>query len=200
MMPNSHVRAYLEAYLKRKDPGHAILLTAPWGAGKTHLAQRLMKGKDALYVSLFGVKDSDDIDRAILLRRMNLLDNAWSKGIGRVGAVAWKYLKMPELKPAEFAKLALPGTLVFDDLERTNMPVGELAGYPVGDSIGAKPFHALWDYFAKTTNDTLTAAYPQICRTLFDLLETDLVEFNALLADGKSLQGTSAFRSCKPRT
>jgi len=63
------------------------LLTAPWGAGKTHLAQRLIKGKDALYVSLFGVKNSDDIDRAILLTRMILHDNAWSKGIGRLGAV-----------------------------------------------------------------------------------------------------------------
>ncbi len=126
-MPNAHVQAYLTSYLSIDDPGYAVLITAPWGAGKTHLVKAFMD--DALYVSLFGVTNSDDINRAILMARLPVLDNHFTKSLGQFGVAAMKYFKLPEIAPNDFARLALPKTLIFDDLERTNMPVQELTGY-----------------------------------------------------------------------
>ncbi|MCX8510102.1 MAG: P-loop NTPase fold protein [Rhodobacteraceae bacterium] len=66
--PNAATRAYLTDYLNRPDPGFAVLLAAPWGAGKTHLVKHVIaerKGEKPLLVSLFGVRSADDIYDAI---------------------------------------------------------------------------------------------------------------------------------------
>ncbi len=128
-MPNTHVKEYLAHYLTLEDPGYGVLLAAPWGAGKTHLVQQVTKNKNALYVSLFGVRNADDIDRAILMARLPVLDNATTRTLGKIGSAALKYFKLPEFTASELGKLILPDTLIFDDLERTNMPVKELTGY-----------------------------------------------------------------------
>lgn len=104
------------------------MLNAPWGAGKSH-AIKPYKGKDGfLYVSLFGVKNSDEINSAILIERLPLLNNAWTKGAGSLIGTALKYTNL-ELKVGDLAQIALPDTLIFDDLERTGMTVQELFGH-----------------------------------------------------------------------
>ncbi len=130
--PNEHVESYLKEYILRTDPGFAVLVSGPWGAGKTHLIKVLFEDQEAktkpLYVSLFGVKNSDDIGSAILFARMPTLDNKLVKIGGRLGAAALKQFSI-DLKPDDFAKLQLPQVLIFDDLERTNMSTKELLGY-----------------------------------------------------------------------
>lgn len=133
--PNEHVQIYLQDYINRHDPGYAVLVEAPWGAGKTHLIKELIKKQsdDAkpLYISLFGANNSDDINAVIMMARLPALDNDFVKVGGRFGAALMKLLPLDltDFKPADFAKLKLPKVLIFDDLERTNMNAKELLGY-----------------------------------------------------------------------
>ncbi|WP_022704095.1 P-loop NTPase fold protein [Pseudorhodobacter ferrugineus] len=128
MTANPHLKAYLENYLALPNPGFAIMINAPWGAGKSHAIKPYKASKDVLYVSLFGAKKTEDIDRAILLERLPLLDNAWTKGLGSVAGTALEYMKF-DLKPESFAQIGLPSTLIFDDLERTSLTIPELFGH-----------------------------------------------------------------------
>ncbi len=133
--PNEYVETYLKEYITRSDPGFAVLVSAPWGAGKTYLVKKLIetqKGDEKpLYVSLFGVKNSDDIDLAILMAGAPALDNGIMKLGRRIGAAALKLLPADsaDFKLADFIKLELPQNMIFDDIERTNMSTKELLGY-----------------------------------------------------------------------
>jgi len=134
--PNKHVETYLKEYISRTDPGFAVLVSGPWGAGKTYLVKNLIKktqkeDEKPLYVSLFGVKTSDDIDLAILMAGAPALDNGIVKLGRRIGAVALKFLPADsaDFKLADFIKLELPQNMIFDDLERTNISTKELLGY-----------------------------------------------------------------------
>ncbi len=132
--PNATTLAYLRAYLASERPGFAVLLAAPWGAGKTHLVQSLVedirktKPEDTpLYVSLFGVRSREEIERAILMARLPVLDNAWTKALGSLTGVALRYLRV-ELSLDDLARVALPTALIFDDLERTSLPPRDILG------------------------------------------------------------------------
>jgi len=134
--PNKHVETYLKEYISRTDPSFAVLVSGPWGAGKTYLVKNLIEktqkeDEKPLYVSLFGVKNSDDIDLAILMAGAPALDNGIVKLGRRIGAAALKFLPADsaDFKLADFIKLKLPQTMIFDDLERTNISTKELLGY-----------------------------------------------------------------------
>lgn len=128
MTVNPHLKAYLDNYLALPNPGFAIMINVPWGAGKSHAIKPYYQGKDALYVSLFGAKSAEDIDRAILMERLPLLDNALTKGLGSLGGTALRMFRV-DFKPEALAQIALPTTLIFDDLERAGMTVPELFGH-----------------------------------------------------------------------
>lgn len=103
----------------------------PGGAGKTHLVQALIAeqtGDKPLYVSLFGVRSREEIDRAILMARLPLLDNQWTRALSGLGGALLRSLKVPELSATDLAKLALPDTLIFDDLERTGLTPRDILG------------------------------------------------------------------------
>ncbi len=128
MSVNTHLFSYLDEFEATDDPGFAVMVTAPWGAGKSHAIKGYLKDKEHLYVSLYGVQSRDDIDRAILIQRLPMIGKDWTKGLGSIGGAALKYLKI-DIKPDAFAKLSLPDLLVFDDLERALLPPTDLLGY-----------------------------------------------------------------------
>ena len=77
---NKHIEEFLNDYLnKEESPDYAVLITGCWGSGKTYFIRQYLGGdrkeiKDWLtdcvkytvvYVSLFGLKNRDEIDKKI---------------------------------------------------------------------------------------------------------------------------------------
>jgi hypothetical protein len=79
---NSHLHPQLDAFAALDKPGFAILVDAPWGAGKTHAITGWLRGKPHLYVSLYGVDSREAVERAVMAARLNAQDNAAARAVG----------------------------------------------------------------------------------------------------------------------
>lgn len=154
--PNDHVLGYLRYY---SDPANefdfAVLLTGPWGVGKTHLIKNFIEATSeqankegrtfrSLYVSLYGMTSSQEIDEE-LFRQLHLVLASKTMKIG------WSILKgslkaalkidlegkdeltvnssLPEVDLGKYLKTPADALLIFDDLERCSMPIAEVLGY-----------------------------------------------------------------------
>lgn len=83
---NKHIEEFLDYYLnKEQSPDYAVLITGCWGSGKTYFIRQYLEGKGAagkdvvketdwltgfekytvVYVSLFGIKMREDINKKI---------------------------------------------------------------------------------------------------------------------------------------
>ena len=78
--PNLHIYEYLHYYADfAEPPKYAVLIDGPWGVGKTHLVNRFLKSKFGeqkqkfVYISLFGLKSTKDIDDALYAQSHPLL-------------------------------------------------------------------------------------------------------------------------------
>ncbi len=134
---NSSTRAYLKNYFSSQNPRFAVLLSAPWGAGKTHLINDLIKEEEVekpLYVSLFGVGSRSDIDRALVRAMWPKTDSDVAKICTQVKnfisglKVAGVSADLSKIDLTEVMLTKLPNTLVFDDFERTKLSITELLG------------------------------------------------------------------------
>ena len=183
---NKHIKEYLNNYLnEEQSPDYAVLITGCWGSGKTYFIRQYLGGdrkeiKDWLtdcvkytvvYVSLFGLKNRDEIDKKIQevfrpklgLRKLFCHPNAVSLvGNLAVVAVGAKIGTAAIAAGAPAASVVLPAAIatgravgeslkffsndflkkiridkknykklvvVFDDVERADMPLPELLGY-----------------------------------------------------------------------
>ena len=179
---NEHIEKFLDDYLGSSiSPDYAVLITGCWGSGKTYFIKRYLGGEKktveelliectryiVVYVSLFGVKNREDIERKILdilkpeLQHKKidyiptvgaLLTNivgltagvavaagsgglaapivaasvASSKALGDgVKFFSEKFVSAMKKGDGSYKKTAI----VFDDVERTDMPLPELLGY-----------------------------------------------------------------------
>ncbi|MCB1470847.1 MAG: hypothetical protein KDK08_27650 [Rhizobiaceae bacterium] len=131
--PNAAVREYLNDFVQRPNPGFAVLLAAPWGAGKTHLIRGFFDGNkaNALFVSLFGAKDEEGARNLIareLLGGANAAKNIdlWNKAAGPLK----KFTGLDfHASLSDVARLVpLPDTIIFDDLERSDLDENVLLG------------------------------------------------------------------------
>jgi hypothetical protein len=123
---------------------HAVLIDAPWGAGKTHFIKAYLEARDAkastsdeligapfLYASFYGVSSLDEIREQFLAQAFPVLSSAPVKMLGTAIAgmlEKWTGAKidqeaMKKIKPRLEAKV-----LVFDDLERAAMPLVDALG------------------------------------------------------------------------
>lgn len=134
---NLSTRAYLKSYFSTPDPKFAVLLSAPWGAGKTYLIKDLIKEEDVekpLYVSLFGVGSRIDIDRAIVRAMWPKTDS----DVAKVGNQVKNFVSglkifgvsidLSKIDLTEVMLTKLPNTLIFDDFERSTVSITELLG------------------------------------------------------------------------
>lgn len=128
---NAAARDAITTYLAIDKPGYALLLNAPWGAGKTHLIRTTVPKNDARYVSLSGVDNEDEFRRALL--RESIAASTLERG-SSLATIAGQIFRRPQLgdlvsRFAEEHLLAqLPDTLIFDDLERCTLKPEVLFG------------------------------------------------------------------------
>lgn len=137
--PNQHIYDFLDYYTDFPEPPkYAVLIDGPWGVGKTHLVARFLKSKfaggneDYVYISLFGLKSTKDIDDALYARAHPFMASKKAQMAGRVVKTFLKHKGIElegEFNVKEFLTNKEFGLYVFDDLERSNMPINEVLGY-----------------------------------------------------------------------
>ncbi len=147
--PNAAVAVFLDTYCNGTVPlNYAVMLTGPWGAGKTHFLKAYLadRDKEHLYISLYGITSTTEIDDQIYRQLHPVLSSKYAKLGGIIARAVMKgALKLdfnndgrddgaispslPEIDLKDFAKNAKSRLLVFDDLERASMKPGPILGY-----------------------------------------------------------------------
>ncbi|WP_197275697.1 P-loop NTPase fold protein [Blastomonas sp. AAP25] len=144
---NNSISKFIEYYIEpERRFDYAVMIDGPWGSGKTHLVKEFVKNStvNSLYITLNGVSSTDQIDAEIYRQLHPILSGKGMRILGAVSrAVAKGAFKMDfsdgnsatlnaSLTEIDISKeLSNPGKrlLVFDDLERCKIPVGEALGY-----------------------------------------------------------------------
>lgn len=146
---NKHIEKYLDLYLSKEDVEYATLLTGKWGCGKTFFIKNYIKNHDEkhkfVYVSLFGLKDITAVNQAIFQELHPFLSNKRIKFLGGVLASVIKLgfkvdlvgddnkettinIDPSKLNPFD-AQSNKDLVFIFDDLERTMLPLSEILGF-----------------------------------------------------------------------
>ncbi len=149
---NSHIEDYLDYYCGLShSPGFALLLKGEWGCGKTwfinkYLKKLKQKKQKSLYVSLYGMTSFSEIEDAFFQQLHPVLS---SKGMAVTGKILKGVLKgtlkidldgdkkddgsvtlgIPDINLPDYLKNTDKSILVFDDLERCQIGIGNLLGY-----------------------------------------------------------------------
>lgn len=147
---NQSVTEFLDYYLDDKTPADsAVLLTGPWGAGKSHFIKAYLKAREAklqaqdpltskrhLYASLYGIRSTEEITAQFYAQahpRLNstavrLMGGIFGRALNAVSNGA--AIQEGDEKLIREAVLKLEGmVLVFDDLERCAMPIADVMGF-----------------------------------------------------------------------
>lgn len=159
---NEHITKYLNWYISNECENlrFAVLVKGGWGSGKTWFIKNFIKDKDNdnnlaqskpsesnfIYLSLYGLSSTNDIDDQIFQQLHPILA---SKGVAIAGKIAKGLLKLglkfdisndgtteatlnaeiPKIDISEYMGRFKGKFLVFDDLERCNIPVAKVFGY-----------------------------------------------------------------------
>lgn len=142
--PNAQACEYLKYYFTVPDaPNYAVLLTGPWGGGKTYLIKRLLRelrNKQMLrnpwsprlrqvYVSLYGIKTREEFDRAVLAARYPFVYSRSLKAVAQLTGAIFSIFRMTmKVSPEEYLSKFNAELFVFDDLERCDMPIATALG------------------------------------------------------------------------
>jgi AAA+ ATPase superfamily predicted ATPase len=133
---NRHIKEYLSQYIAfPHSPRFAVMLTGPWGIGKTFLVKKfieneLKKGQKHVYVSLYGLTSPDEIDAALFRFIYPILDSKFTAIGSRLLKTAMNYARINlEVKASDVLSKFNAGLYVFDDLERCDMPINKVLGY-----------------------------------------------------------------------
>lgn len=150
-MTYQELNQYILHYLTEDKTKSAIMLTAPWGTGKSHYIQNELKpflekeengNHKCIIVSLYGLKDLFDISKSLFIESRAKLLNKDSET-----AVAGKFAAKTIIKGVtSFFGIDLSKTddemqelfesidlseklVVFEDLERSGIDIIEVLGY-----------------------------------------------------------------------
>ncbi|MBB4097456.1 P-loop NTPase fold protein [Sphingomonas kyeonggiensis] len=148
MTTDAAARDYLDYYLdKPGNPDFAVMLEGPWGSGKSFFLDQYFadrhakalrtdkKAKEAIRVTLFGVRELDDIMSQIFAKAHPVLGGKAVRAVNLLGSRAASFFG-GSLDPTENAKLLQDmvldlqdRVLVFDDFERCPLPPVEVMGF-----------------------------------------------------------------------
>lgn len=129
--PDTALANYLQYYLSLVAPGYAVLVTGPWGVGKTYQVKQVIPEPQRYYVSLYGLDSVNGIHDAVLasclpsmklgghLSTFSEVGKAMGDGFALAGFAnsVWNVYLRQRLKPDR--------TIVFDDLERSSLWAGQ---------------------------------------------------------------------------
>ena len=149
MSLNKHVETYLDYYCVLASPSYAVLLKGQWGCGKSHFiaAYQQKSNKKFIYISLYGLKEVTQIDD-VLFQATN--PRLGSKGMGvasKIIASSFKStVKVDVSSSSNYLKKLLSKTkdsiLIFDDLERCDIPLKQVFGY-INDFVEHEKRHVI---------------------------------------------------------
>ncbi len=153
-MINNHVEENLNNYITIPKPEYALLLSGNWGSGKTHFINDFVKNfkndeVKFIKISLFGLKDTGSIDEKIFQELHPILGSKYAKLAGNMFKGALKLginididdddksdgkaivnLSSLNIFSEEDEKKSKKELIfIFDDLERTDIPLSEVLGY-----------------------------------------------------------------------
>ncbi len=121
-------------YLNEPETDYAIMINGPWGSGKTYFIKHKIKdiikywGSKFAYVSLYGVSQSTEIDKKILISLYPLLDKNATKIIKGLASAFLRHDNL-EVVIKDYSISLKDCVLVFDDLERISGDnYGEILG------------------------------------------------------------------------
>ena len=153
---NQHIKDFLDYYLNRcQEPDYAVLITGCWGSGKSYFIRNYLTGnavvKDFLtdvekyrviYVTLFGAKTRAEMDQRVFEKLHPVLSSKGMKlglnavqivsrmlspdsgvAVNGLSVLSKAFIKSQKKQPAKKV------VVVFDDVERADIPVPELLGY-----------------------------------------------------------------------
>ena len=154
-LDDDKICAILLDYVQNDKTNQAILIDGEWGSGKTYFIRnvfmekfeelkkekRLWKTKELLYLSLYGLTNTDEIEAAIYEK---MIERCITKNISKKAVMPVKVLQ--RLAPAGLECFGISGAeklkevvkdikpisdmiIVFDDLERCNIEINEILGY-----------------------------------------------------------------------
>lgn len=144
----------LKEYVENKDNTYALMIDGEWGSGKTYFIEnKVMKmyetshkvEKRFIYVSTYGVKDSSDLDNRIydaiikefLPEKFKKIYKIAEKGFSSIYQIINVFKELPNIPKNSIRNLIeiiqqqkeKEYILIFDDIERSDMPINELLGY-----------------------------------------------------------------------
>jgi nucleoside-triphosphatase THEP1 len=134
---NEHIWLYLRYYLRMEaQPKYAVMIDGPWGAGKSHLVQRIIddhfRGWKDQYVkvSLFGLSSVAEIDEALFAAIYPMLNSPGAHLVGGVMKAGLSYLTAStEVRLQKLLSNKKAQVYIFDDLERCELEVSKVLGY-----------------------------------------------------------------------
>lgn len=133
---NRHIKEYLSRYINLPHSPHfAVMLTGPWGIGKTFLVKRFLKealheDQNYVYVSLYGLASPAEIDAALFRAIYPVLDSKGVRIAGHVAKTAMRFFRIDsEIKLVDLISKFNASLYVFDDLERCDMETNKVLGY-----------------------------------------------------------------------
>ena len=136
----------LDEYVSNPKKNYAVLIDGEWGCGKTYFIKNeyIKNDKNKLYISLYGIKSKEEITKKIYYTIVEK-DIKISDGLKIAGKSAEKVAetvieKKFKIDIKKFDFIDISGLialfkdikdyiLVFDDLERCDMPINEVLGY-----------------------------------------------------------------------
>lgn len=140
MKINQNIENYLESYLSKDNTQYATLLTGKWGCGKTYFIKKYIEKHqqyEFIYVSLFGLKNIDDVNDAIFGAMYPKLPSDTTKiatGLIKSAAKIGLQFDLDELNLKDkimnfLTKNKDKYIFVFDDLERSFIAYDEILGF-----------------------------------------------------------------------
>ncbi|MGY3909963.1 P-loop NTPase fold protein [Aeromonas piscicola] len=149
---NRHVNDFLEYYFNlEQSPEYAILIDGEWGAGKSWFIKKALNdlkensGK-YIYVSLYGIRNFSEIEDAFFEQMHPVLSSKGMKITAKILKSTLKAtikldldgngdketatnLSLDSLGLPNYLKNTSGYILVFDDIERCSINIGDLLGY-----------------------------------------------------------------------
>ncbi len=134
LMEITPLEDYLEYYKNLESPRFAVLVTGEWGTGKTFQVKEALRENERYYVSLFGLQSIAEIHTEILLKTLG--DNGLAKLVkpaSKLGTILGGKAQLLSAVPvilqaARGQNFDKNRVLIFDDLERSSIPMLKILG------------------------------------------------------------------------